>query len=66
MNTRLIVVFGILGVVAASAVTLLIPIHQVNAQVVPDLDRSLPSAWFPPNPNAEICGHAFRSAIPFC
>jgi len=50
-------------VVVANAVTLLIPI-PANAQVVPDL--GLPSAGFPPNPNAEICGHAFHSAIPFC
>lgn len=65
MNTRFILVFSILGVVLANAVTLLIPI-PVNAQVVPDLGRGLPSAGFPPNPNAEICGHAFHSAIPFC
>jgi hypothetical protein len=66
MNTRLILVFGIIGVVVAIAVPFLVPIHQVNAQVVPDLSRSPPSAGFPPNPNAEICGHAFHSAIPFC
>jgi hypothetical protein len=60
-----VLVFSILGVVVANAVTLLIPI-PVNAQVVPDLGRGLPSAVFPPNPNAEICGHAFHSAIPFC
>jgi len=65
MNTRLTLVLGIIGVVASS-VTLLIPIHEVNAQVVPDLGRGLPSAGFPPNPNGEICGHAFHSAIPFC
>ena len=63
MNARLILVFSILGVVATNAVS--IPI-QVNAQVVPDLGRGLPSGGFPPNPNAEICGHAFHSAIPFC
>jgi len=63
MNTRLILVFSILGVVAANAVS--IPI-QVNAQVVPDLGRGLSSAGFPLNPSAEICGHAFHSAIPFC
>ena len=37
MNTRLTLIFGIIGVVAASAVTSLISIHQVNAQVIPDL-----------------------------
>jgi hypothetical protein len=61
MNTGLTLVLGIIGVVAASAVTLLIPIHEVNAQVVPDLGRACPQ-----NPNGEICGHPFRSAIPFC
>jgi hypothetical protein len=66
MNTKIVMVFGVIGVVAASAVILLIPINEVNAQVVPDLGRSLPSAGFPPNPNAEICGHALHSAIPFC
>jgi hypothetical protein len=43
MNTGLTLVLGIIGVVAASAVTLLIPIHEVNAQVVPDLGRGLHS-----------------------
>lgn len=67
MNSRLTLVFGIMVVVTASAATSLIPIHQVNAQVVPDLGRGLPSAGFPPNPNAEICGQAGEShPIPFC
>jgi hypothetical protein len=66
MNTKLTLVFGILSIVAASSVTLLIPIHEVSAQVVPDLGRTPPSAGFPHNPNGEICGHVFQSAIPFC
>jgi hypothetical protein len=66
MYTRLTLVFGIIGVVAAGIVALLIPIHEVNAQIVPDLARGLPSAGFPHNPNGEICGHPFQSAIPFC
>jgi hypothetical protein len=66
MNTRFTLVFGILGIVAASSVALLIPIHEVSAQVVPDLGRTTPSAGFPHNPNGEICGHAFQSAIPYC
>ncbi len=65
MNTKL-TLFCIIGVVAAGAVASLIPIHQVNAQAIPDLGRGLPSDGFPPNPNAEICGHAFQSAVPFC
>jgi hypothetical protein len=64
MNTRF--TLGIIGVVAAGAVILLIPIHEVSAQLVPDLARGPPSAGFPHNPNGEICGHAFQSAIPFC
>ncbi|MGC2573798.1 MAG: hypothetical protein WA364_19970 [Candidatus Nitrosopolaris sp.] len=67
MNSRLTLVFGIIVVVTASASTSLIPMHQVNAQVVPDLARGLPSAGFPHNPNGEICGHAGKLLpIPFC
>ena len=67
MNSRLALVFGIIVVVTASAATSLIHIHQANAQVVPDLGRGLPSAGFPPNPNAEVCGHAGKLLpIPFC
>jgi hypothetical protein len=66
MNTMLTLVFGIIGIVAAGAVTLLIPIHEVNAEVVPDLARGLPSSGFPQNPNGEICGHVLQSVIPFC
>ena len=67
MNSRPGLVFGIVVVVMASAATSLIPIHQVKAQVVPDLGRGLTSAGFPPNPNAEICGHAGKFVpIPFC
>ena len=67
MNSRLALVFGIIVVVMASAATSLIPIHQVKAQVVPDLGRGLSSAGFPSNPNAEICGHAGEQVpIPFC
>ena len=67
MNSRLALVFGIIVVVTASAATSLIPIHQVNAQVVPDLGRGLPSAGFPPNPNTEVCGHAGKFLpILFC
>jgi hypothetical protein len=66
-NSRLALLFGIIVVVMASAATSLIAIHQVKAQVVPDLGRGLPSAGFPPNPNAEICGHAGKLVpIPFC
>jgi hypothetical protein len=65
MNSSLTLVFGIIVVVMASAATSLIPIHQVKAQVVPDLGRG--PAGFPPNPNAEICGHAGKFVpIPFC
>jgi hypothetical protein len=39
MSTRLTLISGIIGVLAVSAVTSLIPIHQVNAQVIPDLTR---------------------------
>ena len=67
MNSRLTLVFGIIVVVTASTATSLIPIQEVKAQVVPDLGRALPSAGFPPNPNAEICGHAGKFIpIPFC
>jgi len=62
MNSRLALVFGIIVVVMAA--TSLIPIHQVKAQVVPDLGVY---PGFPPNPNAEICGHAGQLVpIPFC
>ena len=68
MNSRFTLVFGIIVVVTASAAaTSLIPTQEVKAQVVPDLGRGLPSAGFPPNPNAEICGHAGTTLpIPFC
>jgi len=67
MNSRLTLVFGVIVVVMASAATSLIPIHQIKAQVVPDLGRGLPSAGFPLNPNTEICGHAGKFLpIPFC
>jgi hypothetical protein len=59
-------VYGIIGVLATIEVTLSVPIQQVNAQVVLDFTRGLPSAGFPHNPNGEICGHAFQSAVPFC
>ena len=63
MNSRLAVVFGIIVVVMASAATSLIPIHQVKAQS-PELGVY---PGFPPNPNAEICGHAGEQVpIPFC
>jgi hypothetical protein len=63
MNSGLALVFGIIVVVMASAATSLIPIHQVKAQVVPL--GVYPG--FPPNPNAEICGHAAELVpIPFC
>jgi hypothetical protein len=53
-----ITILAIVAIVAGvgAATTSLIPIHQVNAQVVPDLGRGLPSAGFPPNPNADpVC-----------
>jgi len=64
MNSRFALVFGIIVVVVtASAATSLIPIHKVNAHVIPDLGR----AGFPPNPNAEVCGRAGKFLpIPFC
>jgi hypothetical protein len=66
MKTTIIILAIVAIIAGVGAVRSLIPMHQVKAQVIPDLGRGLPSAVFPPNPNAEVCTHAFQSAIPFC
>ncbi|HXX97218.1 MAG TPA: hypothetical protein VEL11_08905 [Candidatus Bathyarchaeia archaeon] len=56
MKTTIIILAIVAIVAGVGAVTSLISIHQVNAQVVPDLGRGLPSAGFPPNPSADpVC-----------
>ena len=67
MKTTIIILAIVAIIAGVGAVISLIPMHQVKAQVIPDLGRGLPSAGFPPNPNAEICGHAGKLVpIPFC
>jgi hypothetical protein len=52
MKTTIIILAAVAIIVGVGAVTSLVYIPQVDAQVVPDLGRGLPSDGFPPNPSA--------------